>query len=88
VFCGGFFFFSLQTRSSTFLTRPPSIPKNKKPALQSAKRKALDVLHGLGLSDSLLRVIERRQKVDAWLAYGGMAVVSAILFAAWWWWKR
>ena len=59
-----------------------------KPTPQSAKRKALDVLHGLGLSDSLLRVIERRQKLDAWLAYGGMAVVSGILFAAWWWLKR
>ena len=55
---------------------------------QSAKRKALDVLHGLGLSDSLLRVIERRQKLDAWLAYGGMIVVSGVLLGAWWFLKR
>ena len=55
---------------------------------QSAKRKALDVLHGLGLSDSLLRAIERRQKLDAWLAYGGMAVVGGVLLWAWWAFKR
>ena len=58
------------------------------PTTQSAKRKALDVLHGLGMSDSLLRVIERRQKLDAWLAYGGMAAVTGVLLWAWWAFKR
>ena len=40
--------------------------------LQAAHRKALDVLNSLGLSDSLLRVIDRRQRLDKWITYGGM----------------
>ena len=32
----------------------------------------LDVLNTVGLSDSLLRVIDRRQRGDARLTYGGM----------------
>ena len=39
---------------------------------QAAHRKALDVLNSLGLSDSLLRVIDRRQRLDKWITYGGM----------------
>lgn len=39
---------------------------------QRAQRRALDMVNTLGLSDSLLRVIERRQKGDVWLTYGGM----------------
>lgn len=52
--------------------------------LKAARTKALDVLHGLGLSDSVLRVIERRQKTDALLAYGGMGVVTLVLVVCWW----
>ena len=39
---------------------------------QAAKTKALDVINSLGLSDSLLRVIERRQRMDKYITYGGM----------------
>ncbi len=41
-------------------------------ACQAAQRKMLDVLNTVGLSDSLLRVIDRRHKLDRWLTYGGM----------------
>ena len=41
-------------------------------ACQAAQRKMLDVLNTVGLSDSLLRVIDRRHKMDRWLTYGGM----------------
>lgn len=40
--------------------------------LQSAHRKVLDTLNSIGLSDSLLRVIDRRQTFDKLLVYGGM----------------
>ena len=46
-------------------------------ALQAAKTKALDVINSLGLSDSLLRVIERRQKMDKYITYGGMVRFTA-----------
>ena len=41
-------------------------------AVQGAHRKALDVLNSLGLSDGLLRVIDRRQRMDRVITYGGM----------------
>jgi Golgi SNAP receptor complex protein 2 len=53
--------------------------------LQSVQRKMLDLLNSVGLSDSLLRVIERRQRMDKWITYGGMILVSCLLIALWWW---
>ena len=44
--------------------------------LQAAKTKALDVINSLGLSDSLLRVIEQRQKMDKYITYGGMVSIT------------
>ncbi|KAL3147673.1 hypothetical protein ABBQ32_002426 [Trebouxia sp. C0010 RCD-2024] len=55
--------------------------------LKAAKTKALDVINSLGLSDSLLRVIERRQKMDKYITYGGMAAVVILLVLLWRWLK-
>ncbi|KAL3130629.1 hypothetical protein ABBQ38_008023 [Trebouxia sp. C0009 RCD-2024] len=55
--------------------------------LKAAKTKALDVINSLGLSDSLLRVIERRQKMDKYITYGGMAAVVILLILLWRWLK-
>lgn len=55
--------------------------------LKSAQRKALDVLHAAGLSDALLRVAERRQRGDAALVYGGMAL-TLLAFGALMFWLR
>ena len=41
-------------------------------SVQGAHRKMLDALNSIGLSDSLLRVIERRQFLDKLIVYGGM----------------
>lgn len=55
--------------------------------LKAAKTKALDVINSLGLSDSLLRVIERRQRMDKLITYGGMVVVVVFLILLWRWLK-
>ncbi len=39
---------------------------------QAAQRKAMDMLHSIGLGETLLKLIERRQRMDIWLTYGGM----------------
>lgn len=51
---------------------PDSFATANKNVLQSAHRKMLDTLNSVGLSDSLLRVIERRQLLDKVIVYGGM----------------
>ncbi|CAH9134766.1 unnamed protein product [Cuscuta epithymum] len=53
--------------------------------LKHAQRKALDVLNTLGLSNSVLRLIERRNRVDKWIKYTGMVVSIIILVVVWRW---
>lgn len=49
--------------------------------VQSAHRKALDVLNTVGISNSVLRLIERRNRVDQWIKYAGMLLTVIFLFA-------
>ena len=42
------------------------------PHLQKAHRKVLDVLNSVGLGETLLKLIERRQRMDIYMTYGGM----------------
>ncbi|KAK7854177.1 membrin-11 [Quercus suber] len=51
----------------------------------NAHRKALDVLNTVGLSNSVLRLIERRHRVDNWIKYAGMILTLAIVFIIWRW---
>ena len=51
--------------------------------LKSAERKVLDVLNTMGLSNSLLRVVERRQLVDKVIVFGGMALVVLLTWGLW-----
>lgn len=53
--------------------------------LKSAHRKMLDVLNGMGLSDSTLRVIERRMALDKLIAYGGMLLITIFVIVMYWW---
>jgi hypothetical protein len=49
---------------------PPDAPPPPTP--QKAQKKMLDVINSVGLGDSVLRMIERRHKTDAYIALGGM----------------
>ena len=48
-------------------------------ALKNAHRKVLDVLNTVGMSDSVLRIAERRISVDKLIAYGGMLFVTLLV---------
>ncbi|GLC45554.1 hypothetical protein PLESTB_001205600 [Pleodorina starrii] len=55
--------------------------------LKSAQKKALDVLNSVGLGESMLRLIERRQRMDMYTAYGGMIVIMLVItFCIWMFW--
>jgi Golgi SNAP receptor complex protein 2 len=43
----------------------------------------LDLLNSIGVSASLLRVIDRRQRMDAMLVYGGMLFTVVLLLIIW-----
>ncbi|PHU30845.1 Membrin-12 [Capsicum chinense] len=53
--------------------------------LKRAQRKAFDVLNTLGLSNSVMRLIEKRNRVDRWIKYAGMVLTIAILIFIWRW---
>ncbi|KAH1062546.1 hypothetical protein GLYMA_02G282800v4 [Glycine max] len=53
--------------------------------LKSAHRKALDVLNTVGISNSVLRLIERRNRGDQWIKYAGklLTIIFLIAFVLW-----
>uniref|UniRef100_A0A803MPA6 Uncharacterized protein n=1 Tax=Chenopodium quinoa TaxID=63459 RepID=A0A803MPA6_CHEQI len=51
----------------------------------SAHRKLLDVLNTVGLSNSVLRLIERRNRVDTWIKFAGMILTFVVLIMLWRW---
>jgi Golgi SNAP receptor complex protein 2 len=52
--------------------------------LRNVKRKMFSLLDKMGVSTSLLRVIDRRQRLDAMLVYGGMFFTVVFCFILWW----
>ena len=48
--------------------------------IRRATDKVEGVMGSIGMSDSLLRAVRRRQWGDAMIVYGGMFVVSLVLF--------
>ena len=56
--------------------------------LKGAQHRMLDFLNTVGVSSSLLRVIDRRQRMDAMLVYGGMFAVSAVLLLLYFWSRK
>ncbi|OIT20868.1 PREDICTED: membrin-11-like [Nicotiana attenuata] len=53
--------------------------------LKRAQRKALDVLNTLGLSNSVMRLIEKRNRVDRWIKCAGMILTIIVLIFIWRW---
>ncbi|KAL3368934.1 hypothetical protein AABB24_009638, partial [Solanum stoloniferum] len=53
--------------------------------LKQAQRKALDVLNTVGLSNSVMRLIEKRNRVDRWIKYAGMILTIIVLIFVWRW---
>jgi hypothetical protein len=49
------------------------------PYPQAAHKKVLDVANTLGLSNSLIRIIERREGMDKLIVYGGMFLTLCLL---------
>jgi len=57
---------------------------SQKQILKNVRRKMLDVTHSLGISKSLMGVIERRQTGDKWIVYGGMVFVTTTILLFYW----
>ena len=48
--------------------------------LKGAHQKALDMLNLLGISQSVVRVMQRRNVTDRYIVYGGMAATTVFMY--------
>jgi Golgi SNAP receptor complex protein 2 len=51
--------------------------------LKNVQRKVLDILNYLGLSNSIMRMVEGRDRVDSILVMSGAALIMLLLFCIW-----
>ena len=51
--------------------------------LKGAHKKILDIANTLGLSNTVMRLIEKRASQDKIILFGGMIVTCIIMFLAW-----
>jgi len=56
--------------------------------LKGVQRHVFDMLNYLGVSNSLLKTVERREVLDRIIVFGGMLLVSLLVLAVWWFRKR
>ena len=57
--------------------------KEQRVTLKGAHKKILDVANTLGLSNTVMRLIERRTSQDKFILYGGMIFTCVIMFLIW-----
>lgn len=57
--------------------------RSQRLTLKGAQRKILDLANTLGLSNTVMRLIERRTVQDKFILYGGMVVTLIIMFLIW-----
>lgn len=56
---------------------------DQKSRMKAAHRRILNMAESLGVSNSVLRVIERTDFIDRLVVFGGMFVVTIVLWIAW-----
>lgn len=57
--------------------------RDQRGTLKGVQRKVLDIMNTLGLSNTVLRLIERRSSQDKIILYGGMILTCIIMFLVW-----
>lgn len=57
--------------------------RDQRMTLKNAHKKVLDIANTLGLSNTVMRFIERRTTQDKYILYSGMIVTCIIMFLVW-----
>lgn len=57
--------------------------RDQRGVLKGVHKKILDVANTLGLSNTVMRLIERRTTQDKFILYGGMILTLVIMFMIW-----
>ena len=56
--------------------------------IKSVQRKVLDIMNYLGLSNTIMKGVERRDSVDKWIVYVGMLLIMILVFFVYWYLRR
>ena len=56
----------------------------QKDRLKSVQRKVFDMMNYLGISNSIMKAVEKREIVDKWLVYIGMILIMFLIALLWW----
>ena len=59
--------------------------REQRELMESMQSKLVDAGHTMGLSSSMMSVIQRRDFVDRLIVFGGMFVVTIVVILIWWW---
>ncbi len=54
--------------------------RDQRGSLKGIQKKMLDVASTLGMSSTVMRLIERRQEGDKWILFGGMAATCLVMY--------
>ena len=57
--------------------------REQRGTLKGAQKRMLDVMNYLGLSNTVMRLIEKRTHQDKFILYGGMVVCCIIMYLVW-----
>lgn len=60
---------------------------SQKERLKGVQKTTFDMLNYLGISNSLMRSVERRDKIDKWFVYIGMILILLLILYLLWWRK-
>jgi Golgi SNAP receptor complex protein 2 len=58
--------------------------RRQRQLLENAQSRLIDAGHTMGLSQSLMSVIQRRDFVDRLITFGGMFIVLIVVLLIWW----
>jgi golgi SNAP receptor complex member 2 len=61
---------------------------SQKERMKGIQRKVLDIMNYLGISNNIMRTVERREITDKWIMFGGMAVVIVLLVLILFYWRK
>ena len=57
--------------------------REQRVSLKGAHKKMLDIANTLGLSNTVMRLIEKRTYQDKYVLFGGMIITCVIMFLIW-----
>lgn len=61
---------------------------SQKERLKGIQRKVFDIMNYLGVSNNIMRAVERREIVDRWILFGGMALVTFLIIMILFYWRK